>query len=93
MNPVQVQQNPTDVAHRDLQNVLLNGRILINGMSLTGNELGAIVRGEQMLFGKATQLDKANALVANQKAEEESQKKTNVIPFEKPNEKPEKGKE
>lgn len=83
MNPVQVQQNPTDVAHRDLQNVLLNGRILINGMSLTGNELGAIVRGEQMLFAKATQLDKANALVANQEAEGGSQKKANVLPFKK----------
>ena len=55
MNPVP--QNPTEVAHRDLQNILLNGRILINGLPLTGNELGVIVQGEQMLYGKATQLD------------------------------------
>ena len=67
MNPVPT-QNPTDVAHRDLQNVLLNGRILINGLSLTGNELGAIIQGEQLLFHKATQLDKANALDAQKKA-------------------------
>ncbi len=72
MNPV---QNPTDVAHRDLQNVLLNGRILINGMPLTGNELGVIIQGEQLLFGKATQLDKANALVAARKAEKKPEKK------------------
>ena len=55
MNPVQ--QNPTDVAHRDLRNILLNGRILLNGMPLTGNELGIIVQGEQMLYDKATKLD------------------------------------
>ena len=59
MNPVS--QNPTEVAHRDLLNVLLHGRILINGLPLTGTELGVIARGEQMLYEKATQLDKANA--------------------------------
>ena len=58
MNPV---KNPTNVAHADLTNILLNGRIIINGLPLTGNELGVIVRGEQMLYEKATQLDKANA--------------------------------
>ena len=52
------EQNPVEAAHRDLQNVLLNGRILINGLPLTGNELGVIVRGEQILYGKATQFDK-----------------------------------
>ena len=71
MNPVQ--QNPTDVAHKDLQNVLLNGRILINGLPLTGNELGVIVRGEQMLFGKATQLD--NERIAKKEAEKKPDKK------------------
>ena len=55
MNPT---QNPVETAHRDLQNVLLNGRILINGLPLTSNELGTIVRGEQMLFEKASQFDK-----------------------------------
>ena len=54
MNPT---QNPVEVAHRDLQKILLDGRILINGLPLTGNELGVIVRGEQLLYGKATQLD------------------------------------
>lgn len=58
MNPV---KNPTNVAHADLTNILLNGRIIINGLPLTGNELGVIVRGEQILYEKATQLDKANA--------------------------------
>ena len=54
MNPV---KNPTNVAHADLTNILLNGRIIINGLPLTGNELGVIVRGEQMLYEKASQLD------------------------------------
>ena len=49
--------SPTERAHNDLRNILLNGRILINGLPLTGNELGTIVQGEQMLFEKATQLD------------------------------------
>ncbi len=80
MNPVQ--QNPTEAAHNDLRNVLLNGRILINGMPLTGNELGVIIQGEQLLYGKSTQLDKANALVASQKAEKNPKgKKPNIIPI------------
>ena len=81
--------NPTEQAHNDLRNILLNGRILINGMPLTGNELGVIIQGEQMLFGKASQLDKANALVASQKAEKNPKKKGNVVPFKKPEEKKE----
>lgn len=71
-------KSPTEVAHLDLNNVLLNGRILINGMPLTGNELGIIIRGEQLLFEKATQLDRANALVASQKAEKNPKKKPNI---------------
>lgn len=86
MNPVPV-QNPTEVAHRDLQNILLNGRILLNGMPLTGNELGVIIQGEQMLYGKATQLDKANALVAAKKAEKNPEKKPNIIPLKQPEKK------
>ena len=84
MNPV---QNPTEAAHQDLQNVLLNGRILINGLPLTGSELGAILQGEQMLYGKATQLDKANALDAQKKAEKNSGKKPNIIPLKQPEKK------
>ncbi len=73
MSPVP--QNPTDTAHQDLQKVLLKGRILISGLPLTGEELGTIIQGEQMLYGKATQLDKANALVAAKKAEKKPEKK------------------
>ena len=71
MNPT---QNPTEVAHRDLHNVLLNGRILINGMPLTGNELGVIIQGEQMLYEKATQLDKTNQLATIKKAVKDDKK-------------------
>ena len=78
MNPV---QNPVEAAHRNLQNVLLNGRILINGLPLTGNELGGIIQGEQMLYGKATQLD--NERIATKSPE----KKPNIIPLKQPEKK------
>lgn len=70
MNPV---QNPTVAAHQDLQKVLLGGRILINGLPLTGNELGVIIRGEQMLYDKAVQLDKER--IASKEAEKKPEKK------------------
>ena len=82
MNPVP--QNPTDVAHRDLQNVLLNGRVLINGLPLTGNELGSIIQGEQVLYEKASMLDKANQLAADKK---KPPQEPNVVPFKKPEKK------
>lgn len=85
MNPVP--QNPTDAAHRDLQNILLNGRILIDGLSLTGTELGSVIQGERMLYAKATQLDKASALAATKKAEKNPEKKPNVIPLKQPEKK------
>lgn len=81
MNPVQ--QNPTEVAHQDLKNVLLNGRILINGMPLTGNELGVIIRGEQTLYEKATVLDKANQLAASKKKAEKKPEKPKETPKKK----------
>ena len=70
MNPV---KNPTVRAHEDLRNILLNGRILINGLPLTGNELGGIIQEEQMLFEKATQLDKER--IAAQEATKKPEKK------------------
>lgn len=66
--------NPTVQAHNDLRNVLLNGRILLNGMPLTGNELGRIVQEEQILFSKASKLDAAEALSAQKKAEKKPEK-------------------
>ncbi len=72
----------TEQAHKDLRNVLLNGRVLINGMPLTGNELGVLIQEEQMLFQKASQLDAANELVAKQKAPKEPKKKSNIVPIE-----------
>ena len=64
----------TEQAHKDLRNVLLNGRILINGMPLTGNELGVIIQEEQLLYGKATTLDKAEQLAASKETEKKSKK-------------------
>ena len=54
----------TEQAHSNLKNLLLNGRALLNGLPLTANELSALIMGENMLFEKAMQLDKANAIVA-----------------------------
>lgn len=54
----------TEQAHSNLKNVLLNGRILLNGLPLTANEISALLQGEQMLFEKAMKLDKASELVA-----------------------------
>ncbi len=69
--------NPTtEQAHQNLRNILLNGRILINGMSLTGTELSNIILGEQGLYEKATLLDKAQEHAAK-KAEP---KDPNVVP-------------
>ena len=76
--------SPTEQAHQDLRNLLLNGRILINGMPLTGNELGMIVQGEQSLFEKASKLDAAEALAVKAK---EPKKKSNIIPLKQPEKK------
>lgn len=54
----------TEQAHSNLKNVLHNGRILINGLPLTANEIGGLIQGEQILFKKAIQFDKAQELVA-----------------------------
>lgn len=63
--------NPTEQAHQNLKSLLLNGRILLNGIPLTGNEISGLLQSEQTLYEKATQLDKAN----QQKAEKKSEKK------------------
>ena len=48
----------TEQAHAQLENILLNGRILINGLPLTANEISSLIMGEKMLFSKASRLDK-----------------------------------
>lgn len=59
--------NPTQQAHEDLRKILLSGRILVNGLPLTGNELGVIIQGEQMLYEKASKLDATQELAAKVK--------------------------
>ena len=73
--------NPTEQAHQNLRNVLLNGRILLNGLPLTGNEVSGIIQGEQMLFEKASKSDAAQALVAKQNKPKEPKPK--IIPIKK----------
>ena len=47
-------------AHQNLKNVLLNGRVLINGMPLTANELSGLLQGEQLLYEKAVEAERHN---------------------------------
>lgn len=49
--------NPTEQAHNNLKNLLLSGRILLNGIPLTAVEATTIIQGEQMLFEKASKFD------------------------------------
>ncbi len=81
MNPV---QNPTVQAHENLRNLLLNGRILINGLPPTAAEIGGVIQGEQMLFEKASRLDAAQALAAKQKEPKDPKKKSNIVPIREP---------
>lgn len=53
--------NPIEQAHRNLKNILLNGRILINGLPPTTIEIRGIIEGEQRLYEKAVQFDKEAA--------------------------------
>ena len=54
----------TQKAHQALRNLLLNGRIMLNGIPPTAIEITEIIQGEQMLFEKAAKLDEATALAA-----------------------------
>lgn len=75
--------NPTEQSHQALRNILLNGRILLNGMPLTANEVGSVIQGEQMLYEKASRFDKAEQLAASQKEPKEPKKpkEPKVIPI------------
>ena len=64
-------QPTTEQVHNNLKGLLLNGRILVNGGSLTANEIVAVIQGEQMLFEKAMKLDQATALAAKKQATEQ----------------------
>ena len=68
--------NPTEKAHQAIRNLLLNDRILVNGIPPTAVEISEIIQGEQMLFEKAMKLDQASALAAkNAKQDPEPVKK------------------
>ena len=77
----------TEQVHKDLRDVLLSGRILINGLPLTGNEMGIIIQGEQMLYEKATQLDKASQSAAKGEEPKVPGEKSNIVPIRKPEKK------
>lgn len=77
----------TEAAHKDLRNILLAGRILVNGLPLTGNELGVIIQEEQMLYEKASRLDAAQELAAKKAESKDPKKKPNIIPIKSPEKK------
>jgi len=70
MNPTQTQQ--TQQAHDSMRKIILEGRILLNGMPLTGTELGLVIQQEQMLFAKAAAYDKITASENAKKEKKES---------------------
>lgn len=75
----------TEQAHKDLKHILLAGRILVNGLPLTGNELGVLIQEEQMLYEKASRLDAAQELAAKpKKPVEVSGKGPKVLPINTP---------
>lgn len=51
--------NQVEQAHQSLKRLLLNGRILFNGLPLTANETLGMIQSEQMLYEKALQFDAA----------------------------------
>ena len=57
-------------AHASLIHVLQQGRILLNGMPLTGVEIGQLVAGANMLYGQAEILEQDK-----QAAKEKAKKK------------------
>jgi len=68
----------TEQAHQNLKKLLLDGRILLNGMPLTANEISSLLQGEQMLYEKATNLDKTQQLATKVK---EPPQEENVVPI------------
>ena len=62
--------NSTEQAHKNLRNVLLRGRILINGLPPTGLELDQLISQEQMLYAKASAFDKAQEVASAKKNED-----------------------
>jgi len=69
--------NPVEQAHQNLKSILLTGRILVNGLPLTGTELSGLLQGEQLLFERASQFDKIP------KQTGKPPQKKNVLPFNK----------
>lgn len=55
--PRKVETAPVEQAHKDLRNLLLHGRILVNGIPPTAVEITQIIQGEQMMFEKAMKFE------------------------------------
>ena len=62
-------------AHQNLQHVLLNGRITLNGAPLTGNEIGQLVREEKLLYERAEILETNKAAKLKEKLDADAEKK------------------
>lgn len=61
--------NQTEQAHKNLQNILLNGRIVLNGLPLNANEISTMIQHEHILYSRASELDRANEAKTTEKKE------------------------
>jgi len=48
--------NPIETAHKNLQHLLRNGRIILNGAALTATEMMQMLQDEQRLYEQAKEL-------------------------------------
>jgi len=62
-------------AHQGLRNVLLNGRIVLNGLPLTAIEINGLVQGLELLFAKAKEVKPPQVPVEVSKDKSEEGKK------------------
>ena len=67
--------DPVQQANQNLRNVLLKGRILLNGMALTGEEISNLLINVNVLFEGASKLQAAEKLLADKKAAKDTPKK------------------
>jgi len=55
--------NPVEQAHKNLQHLLRNGRMTLNGAALTGTEMIQILQDEQLLYEQAKELEATKFVV------------------------------
>ncbi len=72
-------------AHQNLQHLLLNGRITLNGLPLTANELTGLFGSLKSLYGRAAILETNKAAKLKEKLDADAKKKAKGKEAEKKN--------